>query len=72
MKANGGGVVKVGQKWVDLDPRLNGRRVVEVVAVEERCVEVRSVPDGRLAHPALWRFSDNRRGFRLVEGGASE
>jgi len=64
--------VKVGQIWLDLDPRTRGLRELKIEAVDATHAFVTSPNyDGtsiRKSRIALVRFRENRHGYKLVKG----
>lgn len=67
--------LKVGSKWSDNDPRLKGRRIVEVVCVGNVFATIRNTKSGRETTTAVERFGKKGRiGFTLVsrQGGTEK
>ncbi len=57
--------VKVGQIWVDGDPRMKGRQII-VVQVNAFAAVVMNTITGKRTRIDLKRFHPGKRGYRLI------
>jgi len=64
--------IKIGQRWLELDPRPEYQRTVEVVGLSPEKVQIRRVSkEGERFAPARWakreRFNGLRGGYQLTQ-----